>query len=405
MNICIVTSWFSGGGAAEVSLSMTKVLNRFDHKVFIYARNEYAQDNSIGIDYTHAHFFVHEGRKSFSPLIKSLNVRDFLRFLNRNQIEVVIFNEQVDLTPVLHAKKLGIRCIAYVDYYREDTVDSFAIYDSLICSTKRHFSVFEWHPNAWFLPWGVDSDIYEDVLPSENSTDYPFFHSCSSSPHRKGTDILLQAMEISKDLRCTIHSFPELSVLMPKYSELIAKLKFSGQLLEINKLVRQPGLYHLGQIYVYPTRLEGIGLSILESSASGLYLVATNIEPISEFATTFGSTLVPPSRMRSRSDGYYWPLAEVDPRDLANAMVESKERLKNNPDIPSKIRNYVRDNRDIYSTHASLSDKIKNLRFTPIRKEQLQIFYSQSTQKFPITFKGRTKRFLYLVSNVLRFRI
>jgi len=402
MKIGIVTSWWNGAGAGEVSLNFSKVLLSSGNSVHVYARNEFALGKTLPIPFEHPNFSVTPAARSNSPLVKSLNIRHFFKFIARNEIDSVIFNEQVDLTPVIELKKLGIRCIAYVDYYREDTVNSFEIYDALICNTLRHFNVFKWHPNAWFLPWGIDPSLYKNTLAKASNNEFPFFHSCSYDPRRKGTDILLQSLAESDQLRCTIHAFPALSETLPEYEGVINKLKLQGRLQEINQLIRQPGLYSMGRIYVYPSRLEGIGLSILEAAASGLHLVIPDIEPFSEFALPFASTLVPIDTLRARSDAYYWPIAEVSSSSLVIAMKQALSSIQKNSDLHKRIQDSIFSTRNIYLTHGMLSSLIEELPFTPLQEEILDSAMNISSQKVPVLYSGTLKKLVFQIRQVMR---
>lgn len=402
MNIAIITTWWTGAGAGEVSLAFARVLIREGHNIYIYARHEEGQSeaNSTFVP-PDSKIQVWEGKKSDSPLIKSLHLKDFKHFISENEIDVIIFNEQVDLSPVVLAKELGILCIAYVDYYREDTVKSFEIYDALICNTRRHFSVFSWHPNSWFLPWGVDSSLYSNIQLDKTATAFPFFHSCSYDPVRKGTDILLDAMIKFPEFRCTIHASPSLETTLSSHKRIIKILKEEGRIKEINRLVRQPGLYSLGSIYVYPSRLEGIGLSILEAQANGLHLIAPDTEPFSEFAIPFGSTLVPPKLYRARSDAYYWPIAEVDAEALGNAMGKALKQVTLNPNQHVEIKKYIFRERDIFFTHRSLGSLIENLTFRSVKKSDLKQILDVSSQKVPILYRGRFKHAIFKLRKAL----
>ena len=395
MKIGIVTTWWNGAGASEVSLAFSKILLSQGNDVHVYARNESAVGTTLPLEFEHPAFSITNGAPSNSPLIKSLNVRHFISFVKDRKLDVLIFNEQVDLTPVIESKKLGIRCIAYVDYYREDTVRTFEIYDALICNTKRHFEVFKWHKNVWFFPWGVDPSIYENILPTSTDNEFPFFHSCSYDPKRKGTDILLQSLEESDNLYCTIHAYPPLSNTLPQYKYLTELLKHKGRLREINRLVRQPGLYSLGRIYVYPSRLEGIGLSILEAAATGLHLVVPDIEPFSEFASPLGSTLVPIKTFRTRSDAYYWPIAEVSSASLSTAMETALKRIDLDPNHHQGIKDHIFENRNIFETHKELSNNILMLAFTNLREDILDYANNSSTQKVPVTYSGIPKKLFF----------
>lgn len=405
MKIGIVTSWLNGTGAGEVSLNFSKVLLSAGNSVHVYSRNEITPGKTLPIPFEHPNFSVTPAASSNSPLVKSLNIRDFLKFIARNEIDSVIFNEQVDLTPVIELKKLGIRCIAYVDYYREDTVNSFRIYDALICNTLRHFNVFKWHPNAWLLPWGIDPSLYKNTVAKSSNNEFPFFHSCSYSPRRKGTDILLESLAESDQFRCTIHAFPSLSETLPEYKDVIKKLKLQGRLQEINQLIRQPGLYSMGRIYVYPSRLEGIGLSILEAAASGLHLIVPDIEPFTEFALPFASTLVPIDSFRSRSDAYYWPIAEVSSSSLVVAMNQALSSIQKDPELHTRIQESIFSTRNIFSTHSKLSMLIEKLPFAPLQKEILDLAMNVSSQKVPVLYAGFLKKLIFRIRHATRTSI
>ena len=125
---------------------------------------------------------------------------------------------------------------------------------------------------------------------------------------RKGTDILLKVF-IEKELY--------------KYSKLIihSQLNFekhfgysSHQLKDFNievveKTVGAPGLYNLGDVYVYPTTLDGLGLTIYEALSCGLPVITTDNAPMNEIVNSEIGFLVEVEKYYSRSDGYYWPLS------------------------------------------------------------------------------------------------
>ena len=49
------------------------------------------------------------------------------------------------------------------------------------------------------------------------------------------------------------------------------------------KTLPAPGLYHLGDVYVYPSRLDGVGLTVGEALACGLPVITTENGPMDEF--------------------------------------------------------------------------------------------------------------------------
>ena len=46
---------------------------------------------------------------------------------------------------------------------------------------------------------------------------------------------------------------------------------------------KQGGLFNLGDVYIYPTHMEGVGLTITEAMATGLPVVTTNYSTMNEW--------------------------------------------------------------------------------------------------------------------------
>ena len=65
-----------------------------------------------------------------------------------------------------------------------------------------------------------------------------------------------------------------------------------------------PDLYNAGDVFVFPSLKEGWGLVVLEAMASGLPVIASDIEPLKEFMEDGeNSLLVPPLDFRALSEG------------------------------------------------------------------------------------------------------
>jgi glycosyltransferase involved in cell wall biosynthesis len=318
MRIGIVTAWFERG-AAYVSRQYCQKLAE-QHKVFIYARagEEYAIGSPTWDDSR-----VTWGKKRPLVMATAIDLQDFRRWLTRNRIELVIFNEQLWWPPVVFCNELGIITGAYVDYYTEETIPLFACYDFLCCNTRRHYSAFEWHPQSVFIPWGTDIELFKPrEMDGATPRSLTFFHSAGMSPRRKGTDLLLEAAAgLEGQARLVIHSQVPLSKALPDSVELACSLKSTGTLELVEETVTAPGLYRLGDVYVYPSRLEGIGLTIAEALACGLPVITTDQPPMNEFVVHGESgRLVSVEKLVSRADGFYWPQAIADVSGLRNAM-------------------------------------------------------------------------------------
>ena len=318
MNIGIVTVWFERG-AAYVSRQFEEILAE-KYRVFIYARGGemYAKGDP---NWDHAN--VTWGKRINSPFVGTvIHKKDFMRWIARNNIEAVLFNEQHWFQPILWCKEMGIKTIAYIDYYNERTIPLFDAYDALICNTKRHSQAFEKHPNAFYIPWGTDTELF---VPRNtelvNKYVVTFFHSAGMNGVRKGTDLFIRALSLVRtDHRTIIHTQTDLKAQFPDLSDTIEELENSGKLTVITQTCTAPGLYHLGDVYVYPSRLEGIGLTIAESISCGLACVVTDNPPMNEFVDGSIGDTIPVKRFYSRQDGYYWPQCDCDVTELAELL-------------------------------------------------------------------------------------
>jgi 1,2-diacylglycerol 3-alpha-glucosyltransferase len=344
MKIGIVTTWFERG-AAYVSRQYLKILSN-KHDVYVYARG--GESYAVG-DPNWDVPNVTWGKKCFNPISTSVDIKDFESWIKTYNIDIVFFNEQIWWEPVLLCKRLKILTGTYVDYYTEETVPFFGCYDFLICNTKRHQSAFDWHPQCHYIKWGTDIDVFHPLnLNLVNDNCLTFFHSGGVSPHRKGCDKVIKAFsKLNNSSRLVIHAQQNLKSFFPSLAKQISSLEDSGRLICIEKTVAAPGLYHLGDIYVYPTRLEGIGLTIMEANSCGLPVIVTGNSPMTEFIIDgVNGRHVKVDRYISRKDGYYWPQADVDIDDLTKQMSWYIDRLDEIPSFKMTARQYAEKNLD-----------------------------------------------------------
>jgi glycosyltransferase involved in cell wall biosynthesis len=318
VNIGIVTTWFERG-AAYVSRQFKELLDpHFQVKVYARGGESYAigDPNWDGPQVTW-------GKAAAYGVTNAVDLADFRLWLERNNIHLVLFNEQWSWPPIILCNELGILTGAYVDYYTEETIPLFACYDFLICNTQRHVEAFDWHPQCWYIPWGTDLAIFKPQPTFPQTTNVVrFFHSCGMSPKRKGTDLVLEAFnQLEAPAELIVHSQRPLADLLPEQGQTISKLQSNGRLQIKEATVPAPGLYHLGDVYVYPSRLDGIGLTIAEAMACGLPVITTNYPPMNEFVRPGTNGLVVDvARVYARADGYYWPQSQVNLASLTQAM-------------------------------------------------------------------------------------
>lgn len=313
MNIGIVTTWRECG-AAYVSRAYLDVLSK-ENNVFIYARDgkKYVKGNPR---WDKPYVWWGKDLPAFV-----IDQKDFFSWIDENKIDLVIFNEQRNWDIILSCKKRKDLIIgAYIDYYTSETLEFFKLYDFLICNTKRHYSIFKDFRNCFYIPWGTDIELFKPK--SEKHKILTFFHSAGGLGinYRKGTDIIIRALPKikEKNFKIIIHSQLPLEEYKPNLIEII---KNDQRIEFVARIVPPSGLYYLGDIYLYPTRLEGIGLTIAEALSCGLPVITTDCPPMNEFVQDgYNGKLVKVKEYLGRHDGYYWAESIVDENSLIEAM-------------------------------------------------------------------------------------
>lgn len=367
MNVGIVTYWFERG-ASYVSRAYKNVLEK-ENRVFIYARGgeEFSKGNPDW-DQESVTWDTHY----YSRIATYINLDRFKIWLKEKKIDIVIFNEQHWWLPVLLCKQIGIKTGAYIDYYTAETVPFFHAYDFVICNTKRHASVFSYHPQCFYIPWGTDVQLFKPTESSLTQKEYvTFFHSAGYSPDRKGTDLLIKAFSKIDDdsSKLIIHCQKPVVHFFPKLSQIIQDLQKCGRLILIEKTITAPGAYLLGDFYVYPTKLEGIGLTIAEALSSGLPVLTSDSPPMNEFITPETGRLVKIDFFKERFDSYYWPECYCSVADLTAQMKAVVKEIENLPALKRSSRQYAVEHLDFSKNAAVLNRHLETLRILPVAPE------------------------------------
>lgn len=364
MNIGIVTTWFERG-AAIVSKAYLKAFEFENNKVFIFARG--GEKYAIGDDEWDKPN-VTWGKRLVDSNIDEIQ---FFNWIDTNKLDVVLFNEQRNFKIVAKTKKKyqDLKIGAYVDYYTEKTIRWFNIYDFLICNTKRHMEAMDKHPQSYYLKWGTDTELYRPSVKNDGFNNITFFHSVGMS-QRKGTDVLVNAFidgKLYKTSKLIIHTQIPINMVTNYRKEDLDK--FNIQVIE--KTVTAPGLYYMGDIYVYPTRLDGLGLTMYEALASGLPVITTNYPPMNEIIDDRVGKMVEIERNYCRYDGYYWPMAVCSKKDLIKKM----RFYIDNPDELAKQKiNARRKAEDEYNWMSRAKELTKIINEAKIRKIDMNLY-------------------------------
>ncbi len=395
MKIGIVTTWFERG-AAYVSRQFKQILEK-EHDVYIYARG--GEEYAIG-DPNWDGDFVWWGKRKDSFFYKAtyIDKKDFINWIQTKGIELIIFNEQQWFIPLIWCKELNIKTVAYIDYYTNATIPFFNIYDALICNTKRHTEAFENHPHAYYVPWGTDVELFKPTESKElvNGDVPTIFHSAGMSGYRKGTDQLLRAyLKSQQQCKLVLHTQRPLENQFPELVEAMNSLQKEGKLELITGTVTAPGLYYKGDIYIYPSRLEGIGLTIAEAISSGLVCIVPDNGPMNEFVDDSCGFAIPIKKYFCREDGYYWPMCEVDTDALASIIDKCSDSIDMVKSMKLQARRYALENLSQDSNFNMLLDIVTKVSLNP-----LDAILKSKIEKH---FSGGLKRYDSIISRVVSF--
>ncbi len=330
MRIGFVSTWFERG-AAYVTRAYIDAL-KGKHDIFVYVRGgEYYSIKDPNWDHEYVAWGLRLGGTKICW-------NHFKKWILTNKLDVIFFNEQKDLDVVIRLKQNfpQLKIGSYIDYYKADTIQSFDLFDFLICNTKRHYSVFQNHQQCYYVGWGTDINLFKPRNKPENQHELVFFHSAGLSA-RKGTDLLIEAFiegELYKSSRLIIHTQSNLKLPYGVASDDLEKYNINV----ILETVSAPGLYHHGDVYVYPTYLEGLGLTLYEALSAGLPVITTDYAPMNEVIDESVGKLVQVEKIMCRQDGYYWPLTICNKQALISAMEYYIDNYKKLGEFRQKAR-------------------------------------------------------------------
>lgn len=341
LNIGFVSVWFERG-QSYVTKTLRDVLAK-EHKTFVFARTGgvYGQPK-LEIqgcwDVPNLTTFPHY---QIPPDVLT-------RWIHDNNLRMILFNEEYDWNLVVAAKDTGIQVLTYLDYYKEDWKQHIRLYDAVLCSTKRTFHLVKDICNAHYIGWGVDTDLFRP----EESKDkkYTFFHNAGwlGINYRKMTPSVIIAFDaVSRFLTeatLFIHAQAELEKLP---AEVVNIVRNNPRITYHVETVPAPGLYHKGRILLFPSKLEGLGLPLLEGLACGLPAIATDAPPMNEFIQDgYNGLLVKVATRLTRQDNIAFPEEIVDMADLILKM----ECLGKNPGLVQQLQTNARKNICGYDT-------------------------------------------------------
>jgi len=218
---------------------------------------------------------------------------DVLLFQDQNIYGKTDMKEE---TAKLRAK--GIKLINYPDWFLSGMIEKMeGLYDLNLAHTERNSRWLQEAgiKNSVFIRWGVILDNFK-FIPRKVSGKVKFYTNIGYGSRRKGYQFIPAAIEKMKggllrrifaprrrDFIFSASAQEEArEMINPKFIKYFEKnpsCKFSFNTAD-NKA---GGLFHTGDVYVYPTWQEGVGLTITEAMASGMPIITTDYPTMNEW--------------------------------------------------------------------------------------------------------------------------
>lgn len=209
-----------------------------------------------------------------SPLCSPAELADLMQGL-----EGIIFFERYWWHPELltTAKKLNITtvCVPTWEWFC-GVHPAWKLCDLFICPSQFALSVVQsygWR-NSVHLPWALDLKRFPARQINQAASQFVHNAGLVDPSDRKGTADTIKAFKkvVNQDISLLVRL--QKSAPLP---ELDARIK-----LQIGNLENQANLYSQGQVFIQPSKMEGIGFMILEAVASGLPVITLDYPPMNE---------------------------------------------------------------------------------------------------------------------------
>ncbi|MEK7698934.1 MAG: glycosyltransferase, partial [Planctomycetota bacterium] len=356
LKIGFVSVWFERG-QSYVTKTLRDVVAK-EHETFVFARTGFVYDvtdSAGGRPKLEIHGYWNVPYLTTFPHYQ-IPPEVLTRWIHDNNLRMVIFNEEYDWNLVIAARDTGIQVLTYLDYYKEDWKQYMRLYDAVLCSTKRTFHLVKDICNAHYIGWGVDTDLFR---PGESEDKkYTFFHNAGwlGINFRKMTPSVIIAFDavssLLPDATLFIHAQVELERLPV---EVVTIVRNNPRITYHVETVPAPGLYYKGRILLFPSKLEGLGLPLLEGLACGLPAIATDAPPMNEFVRDgYNGLLVKVATRLTRQDNIAFPEEIIDMADLILKM----EYLGKNPELVQQLQANARNSVCGYDKLAESVNKV-----------------------------------------------
>lgn len=386
-------------GAAIVSRNYQETLEKFNN-VYIFARGGEKYPKSDPVWNKKNVFWSKPPILQFNgtPIKKA----EILRWIKLNNIQCVIFNEQQYWQPLIWVKEAGIPIVAYVDYYTDSSIKLFEYYDLLLCNTKRHYESFKETNKAIFLPWGTYIKEYQNNQnkAKRESKKIKLLFNLGYNLYRKGLDQFIDAicnnLSILDHFELVIYAQKPINFSNDRLNKLYEQIKKTYSLQEFVGDYEPEDIYSKGDVYVYLSRLDGIGLSLPEALSFGLPAIVPNNAPMNEFVSHGKNGWhVDIERLYKREDNYFHDCCEIDKNSLLRLLKLITKQCKSIDQLKIETRNISKQKFDWEKNSYNLSSILKQLKpknNSKVSARDLILYDSEALNRLNL----KTKIFLLL---------
>ena len=337
MRILMPTIWFHRG-ASYVTKTLRDILVSLGHDVFIFART----GGVYGVPKLETDNEWNVPNLITYPEYK-INSDDLIKCIKDNDISCVIYNEEYDLKMIYDVKKnTGVKTITYLDYYKADWKEFMSVYDDVWCSTKRSFNVVKDICNASYIGWGIDTDLFKPSVSHRKKFTFFINGGWLGINNRKGVPEALlafdEACKHNYDITLLVHTQVGLDVFPPSIINIINN---NDRIKHIIGTFPHPGFYNEALWYLAPSKLEGLGLPLLEALSSGLPCITTNSQPMNEFIiNNYNGYLIGVDGFLKREDNLYFEEAIINHNSFVEILLNISDRIK----MSVNARKFIVDN-------------------------------------------------------------
>ena len=240
------------------------------------------------------------------PETMDIDTPHFWKWIDAFKPDVIFFQDQniygdsEMLEESLKLKKKGIKLINYPDWIKRGDIKKYkGLYDINLSHVKRNH---KWLVDAeletpTYIPWGVITDNFPFIKRSIKDK-IKFYINVGTGTVRKGYSQIPKSLNKMKGnffnrwYNPTYHNFSFIATSIENSENRIDKyfLKYFKNHPNCDILFKTAdnssgGLFDYGDVYIYPTTREGIGLTITEAMCTGMPVVTSNYPTMNEWIT------------------------------------------------------------------------------------------------------------------------